>query len=182
MSKKRPSLFPGVFLIVLGLWIFSSRIDFLYDTFQYIYPVLLLILAGFLLYETSRKKSSTKLFWGSFLLICGLFFLLRNFEVINYYYPDEYWPVYILAAGVSFIILFISQPSNWGVLIPGFLLLLIGMNEAMRTFDCISWRYRSNLYDFWPVIFIIIGIGLISKSLQSGKDDQDNNTEKLENS
>jgi peptidoglycan/LPS O-acetylase OafA/YrhL len=165
MDEKKSSLIPGVLFIVLGLWLFARRFPFLeHHSFQ-IYPVLLVLFAGFLLYEMSRRRNTSALFWGVVVLVVGAFFFLRNYGVVSYYYADEYWPVFIFALGLGFLALFIYRPRDWGVLIPAGIFLFFGGILCIRLFHGYFWHWEDIIEQYWPVLLIVIGIGVLAGGL-----------------
>ena len=165
MAEKKSSLVPGVLFIVLGLWMFARRFPFLEPHSFHIYPVLVILFAGFLLFETARRRHSTALFWGVVILVVGAFFCLRNYGIISYYYADEYWPVFMFALGLGFLALFIFRPRDWGVLIPAGLFLFFGGILSMRMFHGYFWRWEDIIEEYWPVVLIVIGIGVLAGGL-----------------
>jgi len=166
MGEKKRSLFPGVFLIAIGLWLLVRRFV-CFQPFQFrIYPILFILFALFLFVETFRRNHSGAFFWGIVLFFIGGFYFLRNFEIIHYFYADEYWPIFLLAPGVGFIALFIRRPKEWGVLIPGGLLLFFGLGALLRTFHGYLWGMENFIEAYWPVVLILIGLGVFLSGFQ----------------
>jgi len=169
MVEKKGSLVPGILLIVIGLWFFARR--FLYFTPHWIriYPVLFILFGIFLFFETFRRQHSGALFWGVVFLFLGGFFSLRNFGIIPYFYADEYWPIFLLAVGVGFVGLFAFRPRDWGVLIPAFLFLFFGVGFSLHTFPGYFWGWERFLENYWPIILILVGLGVFVSGLQGRK-------------
>ena len=159
--EKKRSLFPGFFLIFAGLWMLSKNTRFMYGQWEYVYPCLLLFFSAIFFIEAFRKNHSNRLFWGMSFLVVGSFFLLRNFGVVEYYYWQEYWPVFLFAVGCGFLILFIMQPRDWGSLIPAGLCLFFGFGFAMTNIFHVFWDFEMFINDYWPVILIFLGAGLL---------------------
>ena len=158
MSERKSSLLPGFILIVIGSLLLLNRITGFRADWGKIFPVLMLTLAILLFIDTFRKGHTGPLFWGTVLMGLGVFFLLRNYRLIPYFYSDEYWPVFFIAGGLGFLALFIHSPANWGVLIPAFFFILVGVRSGLSTFD-LSIRGLERWIDtYWPVIFILLGL------------------------
>ena len=166
MTEKRGSLIPGILFIVLGSWLFIRRFYFFKSYSYHIYPILLILFAIFLFIETIRRGHSGALFWGIVILVIGGFYFLRNFEIIPYFYIDEYWPIFLLALGMGFIALFIYHPRDWGVIIPAALFLFFGIGFSLNTFNGYFWRWEHILENYWPVILIIVGLGVLVGGLK----------------
>ncbi|MBN2030072.1 hypothetical protein JW824_07475 [bacterium] len=169
MAEKKASLIPGVSLILIGLWFFLHQYFFFSSHWMRIYPFLLLFFALFLILETFRRNHSNSLFWGVVFFIIGLFFFLRNFGIIDYYYADEYWPVFLLAFGFGFLVLFLFNPKDWGVIIPASIFLFLGIGFSSRTFLGMFWGWDSFIEKYWPAVLIVIGLGILFQGFQNKK-------------
>ncbi len=104
MTEKKGSLIPGILFIVIGLWLLSRSFYCFRPHWFRVYPVLVLLFAIFLLIEALRRRHSGTLFWGTVVLLVGVFFALRNFGVIPYFYNDEYWPVVVIIVGLAMFV------------------------------------------------------------------------------
>lgn len=169
MEKKKGSLIPGILLIAAGCYFLLRRFIVSLPVWEQIYPVLILILTAFLLWETYRKNNPGTIFWAVFCLITGAFFLLRNYSIIPYLYVDEYWPVFLIAFGLAFIVKFIVHPEDWGALIPGTLLLFYGLKCLLSNFEEFYWQHDLYIDDLWPMIIIVIGIGMVVSGFLTSK-------------
>lgn len=167
MAEKRGSLVPGVLFIAIGLLLFIRRFFDFEPHWFHIYPVLMFLISVFLFIETVRRRHSGSLFWGVVFFILGIFFCLRNFAIIPHFYPDEYWPVFLVALGAGFVAQFVYRPQNWGVLIPAGLFLFFGVGFSMYTFHGYFWGWESFIENYWPIALILIGILVFVRSLMS---------------
>ena len=169
MHHKKGSFVPGIVLISIGLYFLLRQFIESFTIWERIYPVLILLVSGFLLWDYSKKNNPRILFWGVFFLCTGAFFILRNYDLIPYLYFDEYWPVFLIALGFSFIIRFIAEPRDWGVLIPGTILLFIGLRSMTDAFHSAFWDWDYYMDDLWPAILIVIGLGIIISGLHAAR-------------
>jgi hypothetical protein len=167
MHQKRGSFVPGIVLIAIGLYFLLRQFIESFSVWELIYPALILLVSGFLLWDYWKRKNPKILFWGIFFLCTGVFFMLRNYSFIPYLYLDEYWPVFLVSLGFAFIIRFIAEPQDWGVLIPGTILLFIGLKSLMDAFHEVFWDWEFYLDDLWPVVLIVIGAGIIISGLHA---------------
>ena len=99
-------------------------------------------------------------FPGTLLLLLGLFFLFLEIGVLTDSMQDL-WPLILIIIGISFVMVFLFRPSEWGTLIPGGILIVIGLLFFTWNYRYISWRTMNNILQWWPVILIIIGAGLL---------------------
>lgn len=161
MSHHKKSLTPGIILISIGSFLLLRRFFNELSFWNQISSALVLILACFLIWVAFQHKNHSALFWGTFLFCLGIFLALRNFNFIPYMHIEEYWPVLMIALGIAFIVKFIAHPDDWGVLIPGTILLFFGIKSTVGLFTDFLWEYDFYIEDFWPLIIISIGAGIV---------------------
>ncbi len=102
--------------------------------------------------KTNSGKSANV--WISIVLIAvGVLFLLQNFDI--FYIGDfwEYWPLILIAIGISKLL-----HSNFKDIYSASVLIIIGVLLQLMILDFIDF---SDVLQFWPVILIIIGIRII---------------------
>jgi uncharacterized membrane protein HdeD (DUF308 family) len=172
MSEKKASTIPGIVLILIGLVILLNRFDIVDWYWQDIYPIGLIILGLLFFYSVIFRKNTNAVFGGTVCLLLGIFFFLRNYDLMPFYFWDEIWPVILIAFGIGFIVLYVFKPEDWGVLIPGSILLFIGLVALAHTMD-LYWRTEELVEHYWPVILIVIGGGLVISSFIRKKQLQD---------
>ncbi|MFQ5769222.1 MAG: LiaI-LiaF-like domain-containing protein [bacterium] len=166
MAKGEKSLIPGVLLIIVGVFFLLNQLDLFYFRWRHFYPIILLGLGALFFISIFTKNEKGSAFPATIFLVLGFFFLLRNFGYFSfdYYFYDfrELWPIFLIAFGLGFIVLYFFKSDDWGVLIPGSILLFFGVVFFLRTMEIFYWR---NLADFWPIILIAIGLSIVINSL-----------------
>jgi hypothetical protein len=63
--------------------------------------------------------------WGVLLILAGVLFLLNALNVIQI--SDYLWAILFLFAGIVFLTVFIENRKNWWAIIPGFVLIGVGL-------------------------------------------------------
>jgi len=134
------------------------------------YPIILLLIGSILLIQGIMKKTGGALFWGINLFGAGVFYSLRNYDVIPYYTIPNTWPIFSIILGLAFVSLFILNRKDWGVLIPGGLFLVIGLNYFLDYFN--YWRLQTILQTYWPIALIVAGVIIILVNLSRKKTDE----------
>ncbi len=119
---------------------------FIFGWYEF-YP-LALVAISVLNFINLSKGNKNSAFWGTICGISGIFFLLRNFEMIE------------------FIVLFAVNPKDWGVLIPGIFLTFFAAVFILDSLN-IDYNLMGKAFDYWPVILIVVGIGLVFRSLRT---------------
>ncbi|MBN2411038.1 hypothetical protein JXQ31_05045 [candidate division KSB1 bacterium] len=163
MNNRFSSIVIGIIFIVFGVSILLDKLGFIYFTWDDAFPFVLIALSVLSFISVARGNKSNA-FWGTTLGLLGVFFFLHNYEIIPYLWIGETWPVYLIAIGLGFIVLYFFKPKDWGVLIPGGILTFLGLIFFLQTMD-MSWYTIRFLKNFWPLILILIGLGLIGSSL-----------------
>ncbi len=162
MKKYSSNLTFGVMLILIGGGLLLRRMGFFDFGWNEIYPIALLILGAMSMMSVAKGDKNAS-FWGSFLLICGLFTFLKNYGVFQFLWEVDLWTIVLLAFGISFLVLYAFKPQDWGVLIPGAILTFFGLVAILDDLD-VSWLTIEAIQDLWPLILIIIGVGIILSS------------------
>lgn len=159
MSRGGGSFTAGAIMIVLGLFLLADRLDWPFPPFDYVYPFVFLLFAGIAATRIRGLGRRDGVFGTFFFLTLGLFFVLRNFDFIPY--ESTAWPIWLIAAGVGCVAVFVFMPKEWGILIPGSVLLLFGGAAYLREFD-----FFYDMSRYWPIILIAIGLGMLVKGFR----------------
>jgi len=165
MNKNHSSLIIGLIFILIGAGLLLDKLNMFDFGWYQIYPVLLILISimSFISIFSGNKNSA---FWAGIFGVLGVFFFLRNFDVITAFWFSEYWPIFLLALGAGFILLFIFKPQDWGVLIPGFILTFIGVVFLVNTLNLYDLEeFIRFVFDlvatYWPLALVLLGLGLI---------------------
>jgi len=163
---KKSSILPGLLLIFIGILLLTNKLlpDIL--DWRRLYPIIIMAIGVWILSSTccQHKKDKGGVFPGSVLFLIGLFFFLRNYDIIPYSY--DVWPIYIIILGLGFLALFIVKPRDWGTLIPAAIFLFFGIVSLFNIYYIIDWDAWDMVGDYWPIILILIGVSIIISSLK----------------
>ncbi len=153
----------GWILVVLGLFFI---LQYLLD-WEFYWAMVLIVVGGVLFLYALIKRSEGGIFPGTFLFLLGLIFLLNQFDVID---PlSETWPLILIIIGVSFVMIFLVRPQDWGVLIPGGILIILGLIFLLRNYRYISWGTVGDILQWWPLILIVLGVKLLMSKRTAGE-------------
>lgn len=169
MKKRYSAITIGLIFIFIGLGLLLDRLGIFNFGWMQLYPLLFLLISivFFVNAFTGHKNAA---FWGGAFGVLGVFFVLRNYDFIPFYWFVEFWPIFLIALGVGFLVLYIFRPDDWGVLIPGIVLTFIGFLFLIRSMDVmrdIFYLTIDIIETYWPLILVLIGIGLIANSLRT---------------
>ncbi len=168
--KRSSSIWPGVVLIVLGVIFLVDRLNLFYLDWSVIWPSLVILLGIYFFARAAHDSGSV--FAGTLFFFSGLAFLARNEGWFYTYVHFGFGGILLAILGLAFLALFVVRPEDWGVLIPGvFFVFLGGLIWADQT-GLISWYTRHQILRLWPVLLILIGIGIIISALTSNKNEK----------
>lgn len=167
MNDSKRSIVPGVILILIGALIIIHKLDIFHFYWRDLYPVIFLALGVWFFFNVFVRKQKGQAFPGTLFLLLGIFFILRNYSFFYRYYADEFWPVFLIIFGLAFVVQFFFRPDDWGLLIPGFIFLLLGFVFLARTMGWIMpYQVEYIVETYWPVLLILIGIAIIFSGLR----------------
>lgn len=92
--------------------------------------------------------------WGIFLVILGAVFLIGNLSDVS---MEMLWPVFPLAVGLAFIVGYLYNRSNFGLLMPGSIFMVIGF--LFLYLSIFGWWHME---DLWPVFIIAPSVGFLA--------------------
>ena len=81
---------------------------------------------------------------------------------------DMFWPLFVIAPGMSFWIIRASSPANQWAAYPAAIVTGIGLVMFLFSSGLVSWFYLDIVGKFWPVVLIVIGLFLIFRSHKPG--------------
>lgn len=169
--RQRGSIMPGLILVVIGMFLLLDRMDVYYFEWSLFIPAGVFLLGLSIWTNCLKSRKGCNVFWGTVLVILGGFFFLWNYGTLDVTMID-YWPIFPTAIGAGFLSIFLLNWRHWWALFPGVPLLVIGgsylayytgyidlfrLEDILYTFEDIV----INIGDYYPVIFIVIGLLLI---------------------
>ncbi len=166
MSTRKPSLLPGLILIIIGAVLLVNKLTSYYVGWDEIYPIILIIIGILIFKAVLKKRDKGGIFFGTLLFLLGSYFLLRNYDFISYRYVREVWPIILMILGLSFLSVSMFYPKDWVSLIPGAMFLFIGGIIYLKRLDLIYFDLGEIISDYWPVTLIIIGGAIVFGALK----------------
>ena len=84
MNKQFSNTFFGVLLILFGVVLILNKLEIIYFTWTEIYPIGLIIISVWSFINVSKGNKNAS-FWGTVCGVLGIVFLLRNYDLIDYF-------------------------------------------------------------------------------------------------
>lgn len=163
LDRRRRS---AVFLIVLGLVLLAFNLGLVRrPSVDEWWPVILVAIGAWMFIDAlggGRERSAV--FPATIIGGVGLVFLINEWDLV----PGgigELWPAFLIVVGMAFVMLYLFDEREAGVLIPAAILLAIGIVVLLANLGLIGtdpWRLVGT---YWPIILIAIGLGGLFSSV-----------------
>lgn len=173
--ERRGALVPALFLILLGAFFLLVNFGVLPSlSIAQLWPGIV-VLVGLMFwggYLFSRQHDAGLAFVGTIVTLVGAFFFLFTLRInvpglgiVGWGDMGRLWPAFPLIVGIAFIVLWVAgRLRDTGVLFPAAILLIVGLGGFAFTLgDIPNWR---NLLNLWPVLLIVLGLGVLLQSVQ----------------
>jgi len=153
---KRPPVFIATALIAFGLLFLLDNIGVLEFSWWFV----LILIGAVMLIEAIINRRPQSVFPGTFLLLLGMIFLADDIWWLRGGVSDN-WPLVLVALGLSFFASYFVQPKSRGLIIPGGILLGLGIIFFFAEHRFIRWYTIMNILHWWPILFIGLGLWLL---------------------
>lgn len=167
-EEKRPSLVPGLLLIVVGIVFLVANLGAFRLRGELVWTYLLIVIgAAFWLSFIFDRSRVGNLMPGSILLTLGILFhytSTHGWDTLSYL-----WPFFILAPAFGFYAMFIFGTREKGLLVPA------GILTVIAFFFFLQGTSR-NLRLVWPAVFIVLGVLLLFQGLRVHRDRDEKET------
>lgn len=152
-------LWVGLGLIGLGVALLVASFVG-WDAIWPVFPLLggLVFYAGF---ADSGFQDEGLAFVGTLAALLGLFFFGFTLGLWEWEEMERLWPVFILIAGVAFLVLFLAQRHgrDWGVLGLGLVAVVAGAVGLAIEYGVLG----TAVVKYWPVLLVLAGaLGLLT--------------------
>lgn len=95
-------------------------------------------------------------FWGFFFIIIGILLFIARLFNIQLFHTEKLWPIFVLIPGLCFNLLYFSTRKSPGVLVPGGILITLGLLFFFETLT--NWHFAEYT---WPIYPLSVAIGLL---------------------
>jgi len=161
VSKGKPFPLFGVLLVIIGIGLLFDRLNIMHFSWNKVWQFALVLVGIWMVVSAFIYNQRGKIFGGTFLFLLGLLFIMQSYDFI-YMRHDIFWPSLLLILGFSFLMLFVFEPKDWGVIIPAIIFIGFGL---FVIFARLGYIFFWDVWDFigvyWPLILVIIGISIL---------------------
>ncbi len=107
------------------------------------------------------RSGSHGIFFGAIVVAIGCLLLLDNLGIVRFHDVWQYWPVLLVAFGVSRIV-DSHSPSGW---VWGGIVALVGAFLLLDTLDIIVFNFAV----IWPLLLIAFGLSVLVRALEGNR-------------
>jgi hypothetical protein len=143
------NIIPGLLLIVIGAVILLANLGIF--SLVGLWPLAVIILGVFFFILWLKDREDYGLLMPAAILTivgCLFFYCEQN----GWHHMSNLWPVFMIAPGFGFILMYVFGDQEPGLLIPGTIMLVIGIFFLSIN----EWVGR-----WWPIILIMLGVLLL---------------------
>lgn len=165
MDKKN-GLFIGLLLVLVGVFVLVAQLTGWHISWGNLWPFIIVFVGLMMLTRIDKEKGV--IFPSIVLIGTGLIFVVSEFQVFGPAVDmGMLWPFFIIVPGLAFVGLWVTDPKNWGVLVPAAACLITGtIFLSMRFAENAHW-----LGYMMPGIVIIIGIVVLMGGFTKKKEE-----------
>lgn len=171
MNNRRGAIVPGLVLIALGIWFLADSLGLNLPGLGDLWPIFPLGagLAFLVQYFIGGRQEEGLIFSGVAGVLTGALFFAITLGPLDWGDLGELWPLFPLIAGVAFLAQWLVKPGERGLLVPAGLGLAVGLVGLLFTLNLLGSAVAEQLGRLWPVVLILLGLGLLISYLLGGR-------------
>lgn len=151
----------GGTLIIIGVLLLLSKLGIVMLSWRKILWVVGMIAGAFLAVRGILTDRRGKIFWGSLLFFVSLYYVLWVWWIVDH--DRLLWlPSMSLAFGLSYLVLFLYDPSRLTLLIPSAWFIGAGVIGILWWWEYLEWfEMEDALRTYWPLALVAWGSALL---------------------
>jgi hypothetical protein len=169
--KKNNQRFPqkllifGILLIITGGVLLMQSLRYL--TFGELWPLPFLLIGLVLLYLVYFKGVSDQYILAGMALTLGGLFLFLLYTILPEKSLEKIWPAFMIIAGISLLPYAFRRKAKTriGITISAIAIILLAILFFPFSLGIAGMKFSDFVLVWWPIVFIIIGLGLILYNL-----------------
>jgi hypothetical protein len=165
-KQRQNQIMWGVLLILAGIWLGLSAMGYAWARMERLWPLLGMGVGAVSLISGLRGRRDEDAVWfGVVVLLASGFFLHITVGPGEWGDLRHLWPVFVLIGAVGWLVSWIINVRKVSNLVLAGVAFIVGILGLAFTFERIDPELGQRLLSFWPVILIVIGIGLLIQFL-----------------
>lgn len=165
MNKR--SVTPGLVLIVIGVLVLLSNLNVPWLNMEKLWPVVLMLLGALALVSTvtGRAKDKGGIWFGVVGILAGAVFLYITLGAGEWQDMRTLWPLFPAIAGLGWIVQWLFERHAIADLTLGIGALAVAAVGWLVIRGTLAREQALRIADFWPLILVLVGAGLIGQFL-----------------
>lgn len=163
----------GIFLVLTGLVVLVFSLNIVpFNVMEY-WPLFIVLPGLFLLMITLFTPGRGAIFPATILILVGALFMAvaNGWHGLGWGSMWRLWPAFPTIVGIAFLTLFAVTPGAWGVLIPAFINLAVGL----VAFGIYANVLGPDTWKWWPILLVIIGLSSVVRAFVHASGARENN-------
>lgn len=159
-SQQKIPVF-GILLLVVGAALLLEKLEVIEFGWSRILWAAVALLGAAIVIRAFVQDGRGRIFWGTVLFLYGLYFFMRSLHLVEGQFT-VFMPASMTILGFAFLMLFVSDPKDWHLLIPSVILLGFGGAFMLTEVGYIRrWEMWDTVRTWWPLILVLVGLSLI---------------------
>lgn len=165
--KQKQSIVVGLLLILFGIWALLSALDVTWARMDQIWPVVVMAGGVVVLYGAlaERPRKPDGVWFGVAALLSGGLFLWITIGAGEWGDLAWAWPAFPLIGGLAWVISWLVDLRQVSTLVTGIIAIAVGGLGFAYTYGLLDAERGQSIVRFWPLILVLIGLGLILQFL-----------------
>jgi len=162
---RKRSVVPGLVLIAVGVVMLLSNVGVPWLNMEQLWPVVLMLLGLLALINvvTGRAKDKSGIWFGVVGLLAGAVFLYITVGAGKWEDIKTLWPIFPAIAGLGWIVQWVFERHAIADLVLGVGALVVALIGYLAIAGLIARDQALRLVDFWPLLLVLVGVGLIAQ-------------------
>ncbi len=165
-NQRRHNVLWGVLLILAGIWLGLAALGVTWARMEDLWPALVIGLGLVSLISGLRGKRDEGAVWfGLAATLVGAFFLYITLGPAEYADLQQLWPVFVLIGAAAWLVAWFVDMRNISNIVMALIAGVVGVLGLAYTYGRLDQNVAEMLLRYWPIILILVGIGLVIQFL-----------------
>ena len=169
--QRNKSIVVGTILIFVGVWALLSSLNVGWARMDRLWPAVLMAGGAASLYGalSSKPAKPDGLWFGVAALLSGAVFLYITVGPAEWGDLRWLWPVFPVIGGLAWVVAWVGDRAQVSNLVTGIVALVVGALGFLYTRGGWDASRAAEIAQLWPLILVIMGVGLILQFLVQRK-------------
>lgn len=165
--QRRQAIGIGLLLIALGVWALLAALNVPWAKWDQLWPVILLAIGAASLYGALKRRpyDAGGVWFGTAVFLAGGFLLTITAGPYEWRDLDRLWPTFPAIMGLAWFAAWAVNVRDVSNVVMGLIGLGLGALGFAYTMGQLGAERALRIAQWWPLILILIGLGLVAQFL-----------------